>query len=148
MLIPSSLSRIAMTLALLGPVPFADAACAAPQSLQARLKSNADANTYAELGTWFGDRGQYVCASEAYRSALKLEPGSSRLYYLLGLSLYSSGNLQEAVSALQQSIEIAPDVLKPHLIFAAALERLQRKTDAKVQWQTPLKIDPRSTVAL
>jgi Flp pilus assembly protein TadD len=149
MLMHPTLSRIAVTLAaLLGLIPFAVAACVAPQSLQAKLKSHPDANTYAELGTWFGDRRQYDCASEAYRSALKLEPGSSRFYYLLGLSLYSSGNLEEAVSALQQSIDVAPEILKPHLILAAALERLQRKTDAKVQWQTALKIDPRSTVAL
>src|SRR5260370_40534605 len=125
MLIPSSLLRTGQTLAIvLGTIPFADAACVAPQSLQAKLRIHYDANTYAEVGTWFGDQRQYVCASEAYRAALKLEPGSSRLSYLLGLSLYSSGNLEEAVSALQQSIDIAPDVLKPHLILAAALDGL------------------------
>jgi len=134
--------------AVLATVSFANAACVGPQSLQAKLRAHPDANTYAELGTWFGDRKQYVCASDAYRTALTLEPGSSRLFYLLGLSLYTSGNLEQAVGALQQSIDVAPEVLKPRLILASALDRLQRKAEANSQWQAALKIDPHSAIAL
>jgi tetratricopeptide (TPR) repeat protein len=133
---------------LLGRVAFAAGTCTPPAALQAELRVRPNAATYTDLGTWFGDRQQFVCASEAYREALNLEPGSSRLSYLLGLSLYSAGHLQEAVPALQQSLDLAPHKLKPRLILAAALERLQRKADAKEQWQAALKIDPHSTIAL
>jgi tetratricopeptide (TPR) repeat protein len=130
-----------------GTVSFANAACVAPQLLRGKL-THPNASAYSELGTWFGGQKQYACASEAYRKALTLDPGSSRLSYLLGLSLYSAGNLQEAVLALQESIQIAPEVLKPHLLLGAALDRLQRKTEAEAEWRAALKIDPDSTTAL
>src|SRR5437763_5724605 len=149
MLRHSILCRGGLILAfVLGTNPIATAACTSPQSLLTRLRAHPDANTYSELGTWFVERRQFVCASKAYRNALDLKPGSSRLSYLLGLSLYSAGNLMEAVPALQESTEIAPDVLKPHLLLAAALDALQRKSEAQVQWQAALKIDPHSTTAL
>ncbi len=122
--------------------------CRGPQVLEAKLLAHADADTYAELGNWFGDKRQYGCAAEAFRAALKLEPDSARLSYLLGLSLYSAGNAEEAVGPLQQSLLIAPNVLKPHLILGAAFAQLQRNGEAKAEWQDALKIDPHSKVAL
>ncbi|SPE25532.1 exported hypothetical protein [Acidobacteriia bacterium SbA2] len=121
--------------------------CDPSQALQAKLRANPNADTYTEIGTWFGDRHEFSCAADAYRKALSLAPDSARLPYLLGLSLYSSGNLLGAVPALQQSVDSAPNKLKPRLILAAALDRLQRKDEAKQQWQAALKIDAQSTAA-
>jgi len=122
--------------------------CTPPADLRAKLLGKPTAETYTEIGTWFGNRRQYHCAVDAYRSALGLSPGSAKLSYLLGLSLYSEGKLEEAVPALQESIAIAPDRLKPRLLLGSALVQLQRKTEAKEQWQAALKIDPRSTEAI
>src|SRR5258708_6938162 len=61
----------------------AAAPCTGPQDLQAKLRIQPDAETYVQLGGWFGDRNQFACAVEAYRAALKLEPGSPELSYLL-----------------------------------------------------------------
>jgi tetratricopeptide (TPR) repeat protein len=134
-------------LVCLGATPFAGAACTGPHALEDTVHSHADASSYSELGSWFGDHKQYACAVESYRAALKLEPGSSRLLYLLGLSLYSSGQPQEAVGPLQQSIQLMPDVLKPHLILAFALSQLKRTEDAMTQWEAALQIDSHSTIA-
>ena len=123
------------------------APCAGPPDLQAKIRTQPDTDTYIQLGTWFGDHKQYDCAVDAFRSGLKLEPGSAQLYYLVGLSLYSSGHPEEAISPLQQSIQLIPDVLKPHLILAMAFSRLQRFKEANAEWEAALKIDSHSIQA-
>ena len=77
--------------ASLGGFPDARAACVGPHPLAAKLAAHPEADLYRQLGEWFGDHRQYGCATEAFRAGLGLEPGSSRLAYLLGLSLYTSG---------------------------------------------------------
>jgi tetratricopeptide (TPR) repeat protein len=133
----------------LGILPaFASAACVDPPALKSKLQAHPDADTYAELGNWYGEHHQYDCATEAFHSALKLEPGSAQLSYLVGLSLYTAGNAEESVAPLQQSIQLMPEVLKPHLILGAALDQLGRNPEGKKEWEDALKIDAHSTVAL
>jgi tetratricopeptide (TPR) repeat protein len=132
----------------LGASAYAQAACDGPQALEAKVHAGPDSPSYTELGMWFGDRHQYDCSAEAFRAALKFEPGSARLYYLLGLSLYSSGRSEEAVGALQQSLQLIPDALKPHLILGAALDQLHRTKEARAEWEAALNIDPHSTEAI
>lgn len=141
--------RIGVTFAVcLCAIFCAAAPCTGPQDLQAKLSAHPDTESYVQLGTWFGDRNQFPCAVEAYRAALQLEPNSAELSYLLGLGLYYSGNPQEAVTALQRSIQLLPDVLKPHLLLAQSLAQLHRIDEAKAEWEAALKIDPHSTLAL
>ena len=132
----------------LAVTPISVASCVGPPALTAKLTAQPDASAYSELGSWFGDHKKYGCAVESYRAGLKLEPGSSRLLYLLGLSLFSSGQAQDAVLPLQQSIQLMPEVLKPHMILALALTQLQRLDEAKGQWEAALQIDPHSTMAI
>ena len=122
--------------------------CSPPPLFRAKLQTKPSADIYAELGTWFGNKRQFSCAAESYRSALALSPGSARLSYLLGLSLYSAGNTEDAVLALQESVSIAPDRLKARLLLATSLEQMKRKEEAREHWQAALQLDPRSTVAL
>jgi tetratricopeptide (TPR) repeat protein len=130
------------------PSVAAGADCNGPSPLETRVHDRPDATGYTDLGIWFGDRQQYGCAIEAFRAALKLEPGSARLYYLVGLSLFSSGHPDEAVTSLQESIRIVPDNLKARLILGATLAQLHRNDEAKTQWAAALKIDPHSPEAL
>ena len=134
--------------ACLAAVPRAQAVCPGPQALRDRVRAHPDAAAFIELGTWLGDHAQYECSIEAFRSALKYEPNSGQLYYLIGLSSFSSGKTEDAVGALQKSIELAPGGLQPHLLLAAALEQLQQKDAAREEWQAALKIDPKSSIAL
>src|SRR3984885_12626537 len=125
----------------LGAPAYATESCKGPQQLEVKIHAHADAPTYTQLGMWFGDHNQYDCATEAFRTALKFEPGSAQLYYLVGLSLYSSGQTEEAVSALQQSIKLN-DALKPHLLLGAAFNQLHRSAEAKVDRQPVVELDP------
>jgi len=146
----STLAKTGLVLAacLVAPaLAGASASCAGPQTLEAKVQAHPDAPAYSELGIWFGDHHQYGCAVEAFRAALKFEPASAPLYYLVGLSLYSSGHAEEAVSALRQSIQLQ-DAVKPHLILGAAYQQLHRNAEAKAEWETALKLDPQSLEAI
>ncbi len=140
--------KVGLALAVCLTCPPLKAECAGPHALEAKVHDHPDAAAYSELGFWFGDHGQYACAVESYKAAVKLEPRSPDLLYLLGLSLYSSHRPQEAIAPLQQSIRLKPDVLKTHLILAFALTELKRAQEAKAEWAAALQIDPHSTPAL
>lgn len=122
--------------------------CTPPQDLRARLQGKAKADTYAQLGMWYGDHHQYSCAVGAYRDALKVEPKSPEFFYLLGLNLLRNGNFSEAVQPLQQSVVLKPDIVKPHLLLATAYEELHQPAEARTEWMAALKIDPHSDIAL
>jgi tetratricopeptide (TPR) repeat protein len=144
-------SRIAKAIlalaALLAAAPTI-LACTGPAALEAKVRAHPDADTYADIGNWFGDRKQYDCALDAFRSALKLEPGSAKLYYLVGLTLYASGDLQDALEPLGRSIFLMPEVLKPHLLLASAHEQLHHPKEARAEWEAALRIDHLSPEAL
>ena len=122
--------------------------CSPPSALEAKLSPRATPEVYSELGAWFGEHKQFNCAADAYEDALKLKPRSSRLSYLLGLSLFSAGHAGAAVTHLRESIAIAPNVLQPHVVLASALEKLQRNREAKAEWQAALNVAPHSHLAL
>src|SRR6266498_534113 len=124
------------------------AECSPPASMLAKLRAQPNSAAYSEVGTWFGNHKQFGCAAEAYRSALKAQAASPRILYLLGLSLFSAGRPEEAIAPLQQSIEVSPNVLQPHVILASALEKSQRNAEAKAEWEAALKIAPHSALAL
>ncbi|HEX4311360.1 MAG TPA: tetratricopeptide repeat protein [Acidobacteriaceae bacterium] len=122
--------------------------CAKPPAIAARLASHPDAQAWIDLGNGFGERRQFACAQQAFRSGLRLVPGSAQLNYLLGLSLYESEDFDKAVPPLQRSIKADPSVLKPHLLLASIDARLARPADAETEWRAALQIDPSSEIAL
>jgi tetratricopeptide (TPR) repeat protein len=133
----------------LGLAPCAmGASCTGPQLLEFQTHSHPSAATYTELGRWFGAHHQYPCAIEAFRAGLLLEPNSAELSYLLGLTLYTTGDPKAAIPPLQQSIQGMPKLIEPHLLLAAAFEESPAGDKAKAEYETALRIDPRSTKAL
>lgn len=122
--------------------------CAGPPPLEARLHDHAKADAFVELGNWFSENHKPDCAIQTFQSGLKQEPGSARLYYLLGSSLYTSGRAQEAVAPLQHSIQLHSGDAKAHLALGAALAALGRQKEALPEWEAALKIDPVSSKAL
>ncbi len=139
---------LGLVFAVSGLCTASSSVCTPPPALKSKLQRNPSADTYAELGMWYGDHDQYACAVEAYSHALKLEPKSAEFLYLLGLNLLRQGNFGDAVRPLQQSIEIKPDILKAHLLLATALDELHQSTEARAEWIAALKIDPHSELAL
>lgn len=147
-------TKIAVALALCiaaGPSVRAEAAragCVGPQALQTKLQARPTAETYTQLGMWFGAHHQYACAVESFRTGLKYAPESARLQYLIGLTLYTSGKPDEAVAPLQKSIQLDSTNLDSHLILGAVLMDLNHTGDAAAEWEAALKIDPSSKPAL
>jgi tetratricopeptide (TPR) repeat protein len=135
-------------IAISGISAASSSVCLPPQSLQVKLQTQPKAVTYAEAGMWYSEHGKYGCAAEAYRTALKLEPKSAQFWYLLGLNLLRKSDFNSAVKPLQQSIELKPETLKPHLLLATALDQLNRHPEARTEWMAALKIDPHSDMAL
>ncbi len=123
-------------------------ACTPPPSLAAHVQQSPSAESYTSLGVWFGKNDQFPCAVQALKSALKYKPVSAPTLYLLGLSLYSSGQPEAAIAPLRQSIRIDPKPAKPHLILGAALSSLKRTSEAETEWKSVLQSDPKSTPAL
>ncbi len=139
---------LAGAVALAVSQPLWSASCVGPAPLEARAHSHPDAGAYEALGFWFGDRHQSECAAQAFQAGLKLEPNSPRLSYLLGLSLYTAGKLQESVTPLRHSVELDPKDEKAHLLLASALDNLGRNNEAFIEWQAALRIDTNSKMAL
>jgi len=127
--------------------PSLRASCSGPPQLEAKLRTDPSANAYADLGTWFRNRRQFACAAEAFGKAQEMDPHSARLAYLRGASLYSAGNMKEAIDPLQQSVRLDPKVLQPHLLLAAALDGVHDSTNAEIEWRAALALDPKSTTA-
>jgi tetratricopeptide (TPR) repeat protein len=100
------------------------------------------------LGIWFGENRKSECAAQAFQAGLKLEPNSPRLPYLLGLSLYTAGKLEESVAPLRHSVEQHPTEEKAHLLLASSLAGLGRSKEAFVEWQAALRINPNSKMAM
>jgi len=127
---------------------LAAAPCIASPQLQARLRATPGSETYASLGSWFADRKRFDCAAAAFASASRLQPNSATLAYLWGLSLSSAGQDQQALAPLNRAIELDANDIRPHLVLAAALERLKEPSESEAQWRAALAIDPESAVAL
>ena len=122
--------------------------CTGPPAMQARIAAHPDAQGYSELGAWFGERNKFKCAVDTLQTGLRHDPDSIRLNYLLGLTLYSNGQVEESIGPLEHSAELDSKALEPHLILGSALAQLQRQPEARTEWTAALRIDPTSTVAL
>lgn len=148
MLVKSGLIVACIAAILEGTTALGQGKCTAPPTLESSVHEHPGAQTYEQLGQWFGRRHQNACAVDAFKSAVTFDPHSARLSYLLGTSLFFSGRLQEAIDALEQSVKIEPNVLEPHLLLASALDKAGRDADAQSQWKAALQLDPHSAVAL
>jgi len=145
-----SAGKIAPFLALvgLGFGHVAWSACIPPGSLSQKLKDHPDAATYAELGTWFTQHDQPLCAVESFNKAFQKQPESAQYAYLLGRSLLNAGEPDQAIVPLQQSLRLDPTLVASHLSLGSVLDQVGRRTDAELQWRLALSLDPRSSAAL
>ena len=122
----------------------ARAACTPSPELAARLRAGRTAAVEADLGAWYGNQGQFACANEAFRAALKLDPRSAKVNYFLGASLYGGGDAQGALAPLQRASELDGRALQPRVLLATVLGELNRPREAEAQWKAALAIDPAS----
>lgn len=139
---------LVLAIAILASAQYPEASCTGPPALEAKVQSARSAEAYGQLGTWFHSQRQFACAAVAYNKALEIHPSSARLAYQLGLSLYSSGEVAQAIDALERSVQLDPKGLKAHQALAAAFDQVHRSSEAETEWRAALTIDPHSSEAL
>jgi tetratricopeptide (TPR) repeat protein len=134
--------------ACLGFSGTAHADCTGPQALTAKLRAQPNSENAVQLGGWFAAHNQFACAVSTFRDALKSDPKSAQLHYLEGLALAGAGRPSAAISALQESTRLQPEVIKPHLVLATLYDQSGQSAQADEQWKKALAIDPHSEIAL
>jgi tetratricopeptide (TPR) repeat protein len=126
----------------------AHAACTAPPQLTAALRAHPTTENAIQIGNWFAGHKQFDCAVDTFRAAQKSDPNSAQLHYLEGLALLGSGQPSAAIPAVQESVRLQPEVIKPHLLLANLYEHSGNPAAAEEQWRKALAIDPKSAIAL
>jgi Flp pilus assembly protein TadD len=146
---PGALQRQGLALLLIAGMSLSvRAECTGPRDLSAAAGAHPSVQTWSALGNWFGNHRQFECAAQAFRSAVRLNPKSPQLNYLLGLALYGSNHYAEAVGPLRLSTRGAPSDVRPHLLLASTFSKLNQPVDAANEWHAALRLDPHSSMAL
>ncbi|KAA6456616.1 tetratricopeptide repeat protein [Acidobacteria bacterium AB60] len=134
--------------ALLGIGGTAHAACSGPAALTVQMRAHPTAENAAKLGGWYTDHGQFDCAAETLREALKSTPKSARLHWLLGMALAEGNHAEDGISELQKAAELTPGEAEPRLLLASVYEKAGRHAEAEAQWRQALRADPKSELGL
>jgi Flp pilus assembly protein TadD len=116
-----------------------------------RLQNAPTADDYTDLGLWFADHQQYDCAADAFATALQAKPADKyvpHLIFMFGSSLFLSGDLQEAIPALQEAERRGSKDNRLHLMLASALDSTHDSVAAEAEWREALAFDPEITTAL
>lgn len=126
----------------------AHAQCKLPPQLDARMHAHPTIGTAIDAGNWFGSHQQFDCAVDIFRTAIEADPKSAQLYYLEGMALAGGKHPDQAIKAVNQSAQLDPKVIKPHLLLASLYQQSGRTEEAEEQWKQALAIDPHSEIAL
>ncbi len=132
----------------LASASIVSAQCVPSEDLQAVLRQQPNGGTYADLGMYFGKLQQYDCAAKAFAASLQLEPEVPQVAFMLGLSLYSAGNAQDAIPPLRHAEQLGYADMNLHLVLGAAFDQVHQTAEAETEWRAALAIDPESTEAL
>jgi Flp pilus assembly protein TadD len=130
---------------------LAQASCTPPDSMKAQLQGKPTAAALNDLGVWFGDHKQFDCAANAFATSLQLEPGQKdapHVAFMFGASLDLSGDVKEAIPALQEAEQTGYRDIKLHVILAEALDATHANKDAEAEWRQALEFDPELSSAL
>ena len=122
--------------------------CTGPPAITARLRAHPTTENAIALGNWFAANKQFQCAVETFRGAIKADPHSAQLYYLEGVALVALNRPAEALPALEDSVRLESDVIKPHLMLAHLYDQAAQHDKAEEQWKQALEIDPHSVPGL
>jgi tetratricopeptide (TPR) repeat protein len=126
----------------------AHSACIGPAELVAKLKTHPSSDNAVVLGSWYASHKQFDCAVTTFRAAMKTDPKSAQLHYLVGLAYVDSNQTADALPELEKAVQLDPGVIKPHLMLAFVLDQTGKRQEAEEQWKRALAIDPQSTTAL
>jgi Flp pilus assembly protein TadD len=98
-----------------------------------------------DLGFVLERQGLTEEAAEAYRKAIKLEPGLASAHYNLGSSLARSGKLADAEKHLRTALKADPKSAAAHQELAQVLVRLGREDEARREMEMAKALSPGSS---
>ena len=106
---------------------------------QAAIRNPKDAPATGRLGMVLHTYEDHENAAACYRRARILAPGEFRWTYLLGVSQMALGKHREAVSILQEALELNPDYLPARLKLADSLLAAGELEQSRQQYQLIIK---------
>lgn len=83
-----------------------------------------DAARLTELGTLYGQHGDYEAALRPLRRAAELAPQSPQMQYNLALDLFQLNRFEEARAPLQSALQRWPDLFQLNALYGAVLLKL------------------------
>lgn len=116
------------------------AGCTGPPSMEARIHDHPDAGAYTELGAWFDRNQEAECAVQAYRAALKIDPGSTAALHGLAKNLIAVGDYASVIRGLPGAASDENLTLD----LAIAYRKTGRLNEEEQTLQKGLKADPKS----
>jgi tetratricopeptide (TPR) repeat protein len=121
--------------------------CTAPPNLHEATQTQRTAASYAALADYFTERQNYPCAIEAFQSALSVGAGWETRYRL-ALAFAAAGDGASAAIALNEILKQNPGILPARNALGKLLKNRGEYTAAQTEFESALRIDPRSTYAL
>ena len=114
---------------------------------QAIAESPKYLQTYLQLADLYFKRGEYESAIRTYLSVIALvseselsqSAGTANIFYNLGNSYLSAQQLESAVSAYQQAVDINPEMVNAWANMGSVLLEMERFDSAIVSCQSALK---------
>ena len=105
-----------------------------------------DANAWNRLGFTYGELHRYNDAIEAYRQALRIDPGYSSAWDHLGLAYHSLNRYTDAIEAYRQALRISPTITDFWVHLGITYGKLNRYNDAIEAYRQALRINPENKV--
>jgi tetratricopeptide (TPR) repeat protein len=102
------------------------------------------ADAWYSLGNALTDAGDLEAAEQAYREALRHDAGNSWAWYNLAGVLLDLERLDDAITALECGLDVAPTFADAHYNLALCYEQAGRRREARSHWETYLRLDPHS----
>ena len=107
-----------------------------------------DDQLFFNLGMALGDLGDVAAGRDALRIAVSLNPDNPDNHFGLGLAEQAGGRTDEARSAFEHAVRLAPEDWEARLALARLLIDLDQWDQAAVQINTVLSTDPANEDAL
>jgi len=88
------------------------------------------------------NQGEFREAAVRLRKCLAVSPDSPELLYILGCSLYSANDHEEAIQAWKNAVELRANFIEPLTVLTEALCRQERFDEALMYAQQALAVQP------
>ena len=106
------------------------------------LDNKARAAKLFEQGYAFSKDKQFDLAIEAYREAIKLDPGSATAYHNLGVAYANTKRRHEALEAFQMAVKLGPGDARFHVSLASSYMGLTRWAESEAAFKEAIRLDP------